>query len=366
MTAVRAAVGAPWGVLTIFGHGNGLDLQLPAGGVLCAMAGLAARPEEGPTPHCQVVDRCVRVDQPLARALAEEVVHPREVRARIVVLATCFGTLPADGFVDHRWGFIGALLKNPHVEAVITTWRASIISTPDLWPAISALYRGAPVAHVVAALNQAPSATRFCLFGDPDARLPQTTDPRAYAGAAAPRRPRRVAGKPAGPRRTFASACLAGTGTPVAPRAVTQRPLLAALAAHPPGPIIHLWHPFSQELVGVEEQCCWHCGAMGVVEQFRVAAQDMVRRVRTCPRCPLLEDVQREAAIRLDIGDGELRLTTSLTLRDAAAVLYVGGQDLPTAAWVRGLRTPTERWPGPPRPLRRPPAEARFWPRSRW
>ncbi|HYP89996.1 MAG TPA: hypothetical protein VEQ59_17625 [Polyangiaceae bacterium] len=155
--------------VTLFaGHGNGCDFQL-GNRILCEQAdGLRSRSATaiGCLP-CQAGGNCGR-----ETTGAVEVVGASALRTRALVLLSCWGILPADGRVQWPHSFASALLRGPHVQAVIGSSKIETVGAGVADACAEALRDGMSLGELVQELNGGcGDAPTFLCLGEPDLTL---------------------------------------------------------------------------------------------------------------------------------------------------------------------------------------------------
>lgn len=179
----RVAAGVE--AVVLHGHGNGVDLQV-GDSVLCVqvdhLRGDASGQER--TLPCQIGGPC-RMDHLPLRAYW----GASAFRARIAVLLSCWGFLPADALVANELGFAAALLRGGSVEALVASTRVTY-GTPEVTRACRAfLERGGTVGHLTLLLNSSAetASPAYVCIGDPDTTIAsnarQGLPPHQCAGA---------------------------------------------------------------------------------------------------------------------------------------------------------------------------------------
>jgi hypothetical protein len=155
-------------VLIVVAHGNGVDLKLSDSVALCAqrsdLAVTAAQRGERFLP-CHVGGVCVREAAGIRSHLG-----PEMVRAELIVMLTCWGLLPADGWLSGRLSFLHALLRGPSARAVVTSIRA--VSEPRALreEVVTSLANGLSSGELALGMHVFHSGGYVCL-GDPTVRV---------------------------------------------------------------------------------------------------------------------------------------------------------------------------------------------------
>jgi hypothetical protein len=177
------------GAVVIGAHGNGVDFGLSSDTVLCAQADpLAPAPATAGERFlpCHQGGPCFRERMGFHRR-----VGAGAVRAGLVVLASCWGTLPVDGWLTGRLSLSYALLRGQAVRAVVTS--ISPAGYPPLHRIVAQLGRllaqGISSGMLACWMNRQLLRGSFLCLGDPDVHLPAEARPIASAKAGAPSRP---------------------------------------------------------------------------------------------------------------------------------------------------------------------------------
>jgi|SRR5579859_37316 len=163
-------------ILSIFGHSDGISLDISHAKVLCPFIDLPPDPDRGLWPSCQVMERCTKFPMmPRVREAksAGWILPLKLLRATIGVIGTCAAVRLRDGVVDPAYGLAAALLHQADFGAIVTTWRKEPSSADGghLNGLINDLSAGVNVGVATAALNRSPFCERFgaryCIVGDP-------------------------------------------------------------------------------------------------------------------------------------------------------------------------------------------------------
>ena len=165
------------------GHGNGADLQLGSH-VICVQADdLHGNPGPGDLAlPCQRGGACRLSHLPIKAYWGA-----RALRARVVVLVSCWGYLPVDGLLSPEALLGTALLRGPNVEAFIATTRVTY-NTPELaQAALAFLEMGGSAGELTLLLNRFPGTASppYVCMGDPDVQA-RRADGRAVRHDCAP------------------------------------------------------------------------------------------------------------------------------------------------------------------------------------
>lgn len=181
-------------------HGNGADLQL-GNQVMCVQVdGLRGTPRPGDlTLPCQSGGPCRLEHLPLTTYWGASA-----MRARIVVLVSCWGYHPTDGMISPEVQLGAALFRGGHVESFIASTRVTF-NTPQLaQAALAFLELGGTAGELALLLNRFPGTATppYVCVGDPDVRV-----------------------QPAGDGRHVQHECQSSSGdVPTAPGAVAAKP----------------------------------------------------------------------------------------------------------------------------------------------
>jgi hypothetical protein len=365
--ALRAALTAPTDVLTISTHSNGYDLLLGDHFALCTALNDDADRDLASAPSCRMSGACHRLKLPMAEVLASgRLIPPEALEARILLLFTCLGMVPTGSAVDPGWNYGGALLGNPSLAAMVTSWTLFMPTFETIERLLRAVYSGRSLGEAVAAYNATPGASRLAVLGDPDV----TTSPLAPEEVANVRYvwPKRRPGGDGGrflaamlyraamheekervelaieaseKMRLFEHLGLIGLSPSDESEIgrVTRDAVITYLAACG-NLIFEHWIPFA-EAQKLTHQPCGQCDTEAELFRFTLRDDGLPERVLAlCPRCGIRADRPADSALSLSIANGAARLHGARPRRDWRAVLHLGCQD-------RRLST-THPWPADP------------------
>ncbi len=163
-------------------HGNGADLEVGSHVFCVQVDELRGRPRPGDlTLLCQTGGPCRLAHLPLTAYWGASA-----MRARIVVLLSCWGYHPADGVLNPEVLFGTALFRGTSVESFVASTRVTF-NTPELArAALAFLEMGGTTGELTMLLNRFPGTASppYVCIGDPDVRV-QTADARATRHACA-------------------------------------------------------------------------------------------------------------------------------------------------------------------------------------
>jgi len=170
---LRSALERGESVVHVLAHSDGIDAFLANDLLLCPMTPALIGARTSAMPRCALTKFCH-----VENAAFEEIrrtgrlIHPRELRAPVLVYNSCWGILPANGWVDTIWSSGFSFASNPQIGALITTWEISVVESSDADVLIERILLGETLGEAVAAYNTDSEAARtrghrLALFGDP-------------------------------------------------------------------------------------------------------------------------------------------------------------------------------------------------------
>lgn len=314
---VRQLLGSGSDLLTISAHSDGIDTSL-GGSVLCPLspAALDAKVRTH-LPECVEAGRCHRFNAPVESALHDSRrIDPAEVAARVLLLNSCWGVLPAGGPVDPSYGLFSALLVLKSIDCIIAPWALIASSGETVQPLVDAISCGTSVGEAVHVFNCSEvakrSATRMAVFGDPEYRI------ASYIG----RRPRDSSPTPPPPdfasilflrvlleswrrnsdgdlqRQVLRSIKLATAAEESATRGILPGALASAikegflnLALTFNASVSHHWVPLASAHSSGYARPCWCCGTRSVAITFKFKVSALSdRRLTICDTCGVIRD----------------------------------------------------------------------------
>ncbi len=167
----RASAGADAIVFT--GHGNGACFKFGAS-ALCVLAD-HLRPEVHATSRrmlpCQVGGPCLQRGVRDKRGASV-------LNADVLVLLTCWGWVPYDGYIDQHFSLAQALLRLGSSRAIVTSYTVSVSSWQHGVAAQGYLCEGGTAGQLTHVLNELlPPGTRpYICIGDPEAAIAVPAD----------------------------------------------------------------------------------------------------------------------------------------------------------------------------------------------
>lgn len=360
---IRDALARQGGILSLLTHSNGFDAMLQGQLALCDAVTVNGR-STSRAPCCRLTGRCYRFGMSIDQAMADgHLLAPHEIGARIIFLCTCNGLLPADAAVDASWGYAEALLGNPGVAAVITSWTYLVPQIAEFHLVLDALYQGVPAGEAVAALNRSASGVRLAVLGDAAARIEPVPGPRiantssqADAGLAEPNDPRFLsaftyaatlessgelqekASAAADAVRLFEHAAAKGLTTHgTANLGIGMRRAVLDFAGGCGTNTFLHWIPLTSVRRRIAHTC-ESCGREADLFQFEFRLATMPQReLLVCPACGIRSDAQAGSPLFVTRVGRTLTLNGPLPTRDWTAIVHLGCQD-------RSLRT-NVNWP---------------------
>jgi len=330
--SVRQALATGGSLVTIHGHSDGIDAGVGRA-TLCGVIDSDAPHGERP-PLCVSRARCHRFGHAPIERIGDnpEIISPNAIRAPVLVLRTCWGSLPEPWPVDPSWSLIRRLVASDSVGAILSTWQFLFAGSAAIAGLQHDLMSGVELGIALGRHNQRSrsdenSGSAMCLFGDPRMRLRSTStwlQPEVpgdrVAAEASPVRPDflRVCIALALRRQTEAiqekgqraleqleayefqvRAGIEAEGHVLAPGPVLRRRLLEFFAARGGGLPVLEWNRFTTDKERLADGVCFGCSL--TTRRFRVRLRlrgSPIRLLETCPRCGIVED-RAEALPRL-------------------------------------------------------------------
>jgi hypothetical protein len=185
---IEGTVGGGAGLLAIIAHSNGLDLKL---GTLIgcpmepAMLGAFDNPRQ---PSCLLQQRCMRLGIGIREGWAQgRFISPAAFACRLLFFGVCYGFQLAEGPLDPSYAFLTALLRNPRIGAIATSWNLIHTGQAEYTGFIDQVKAGRTIGQATRCYNSQHERVTDCLvlFGDPEASLevPPMAQPQPSAPA---------------------------------------------------------------------------------------------------------------------------------------------------------------------------------------
>ncbi len=310
------------GAIVRSGRGDGLDCGLSQHEVLCAVARRATRGAGPCAAPCAADGHCYRLRTSMANARQSPLLlDPDELRARAVVLLTCFGVPSADSLVPPTWSLLEGLLGNPQVACVATSLGVVMPAEADVAALGEALGVGLRIGDALyrnpGLSREAQERCRLLLFGDPRTRpLRQAARPPPAQRGSPLRRPARPKAWSRDARHRFLEELL----TIARPSERSAGAPDDAALAEPLAGLAPLWErwtaSFGPPRPTRDPATCPGCGRPGrsFIAQWR--REELFRVVTTCTRCGVFRDIEPGSA--LDRSPPQLR-GTFIDIPDAVA-----------------------------------------------
>lgn len=171
--AIRAALSAGAGLLSVVAHSDGFDLRFGDELFVCSQIDMVEKGNEfrPKMPACRKHDFCYRVEQPLHNALGHShLASPDIIRARTLLWLTCFGIVGHSTFTHPAWSLGRRLMESRTIGAFLTSWTLAIVRYDHLAAIADRLFTGLSIGE---SLRQARTETdgevtaTLCLIGDP-------------------------------------------------------------------------------------------------------------------------------------------------------------------------------------------------------
>ncbi len=155
----------------MFTHGNGFDFDLGKA-VLCGFATDVIPRANSPAMFpCLHTGACLRGGQTR--------LHPRDLEAEVLILASCLGVLDAPAELDLRMTAFAGLALSPDIRSIITTAHYWVAAPEAGLRLLEAVACAQTLGELVTRLNTGldPFArSAFLLFGNPEAPSPRQAD----------------------------------------------------------------------------------------------------------------------------------------------------------------------------------------------
>lgn len=172
---VAAAANCEAGLLSILGHGDGINAQLGDSLALCGVSGTPDQEDSLP-PLCVETGTCRLFGTSRGeRAAIGSLLPPSAISARIVALASCRAAFVGSTYIDGTWALLPRLLAESTLGALIASHEVILIMPYNLnRDLLHPLASGVPAGRALTAFHSTPTmqefGSRFLLFGDPRAR----------------------------------------------------------------------------------------------------------------------------------------------------------------------------------------------------
>jgi hypothetical protein len=333
-TAIREALSMGVPLLRILTTSDGVDAYLGLHHLVLCPRGNNETGSNSFSPRCVLTKHCHRLDRSVDSAFASgQLVHPLEIRARVLIWQTCLGVLLRSPLVDLGWSLGRILNMSPHVGALITTVEYCLLNTSSTLMLATAIANGRLLGDALAEYSSLRSrdafSPRLFLFGDPDLQGTRVSlPPEESALQIIPRRLSITSAFMRGEApNVMANDAFAVIKHRAIPRLLAERDRVLVVAARSPsrddsrGRIamrefhdalaayliarrwarwIDDWLVYSESVERVSPSGrCPHCD--GSLEAYRVglsipSAQD--RRLAICSQCGPVEDVPFDSRLR--------------------------------------------------------------------
>lgn len=312
---VRKALSSGDTLVTLAGHGDGIDGELPGGLVLCPQDAAFQALEHVRRPLCRATGHCYRLKRAIADpAFESSVVHPASIVTRALVWNSCVGWPSADGFIARGYGVGLRLATSPRIGALITTDRVVMAPRDLTEPLVAAVLRGVPLGEAVARHNASQEARRYShrllLFGDPASRIA----PPLPAGAS-PSTPRRAHAMPPAPAQTLSAGDrqlgallrVLLTGSPRQDSDAAWATLQERMTS---GSLEGFWARTAHRVSPASApSSCPYCGLATTDHALTTNHPMPLRRiVRVCARCEVISDRDTDETLDIRIDRDKARL----------------------------------------------------------
>lgn len=323
---LNTCLGADTDILTILSHSDGIDVDLGRS-VLCSVKGRTLSRSVQP-PTCLMRSYCHRVFQPVNAALSSgRLIETSRLRARVVILMTCFATPMFKAPIDVEWSLLAAIMEGSGVEAVIAAQGSIFPRVQDMELLLELLQAGCSTGEALRRFEETSEQTgipKLRLFGHPDLRL---TEPRNPSSLSVRRKAEGMASS--GGAGDFFRYLLRGcsrrddggrvelirnaeeafeAGAPLAATASSLVTLIASFGTMP----CRQWLPPSLQprRLATSERPCYNCGRETISFIFDLPDLDQNRFLVSCDSCGIVDDAAAGALPRhLKIHGDKLELS---------------------------------------------------------
>lgn len=168
---VRAALTRGHRLVCVETHGNGVDAPLGSSGFLCTRRARPSMSADRGSLPCLHGGPCIRSAD--GGHEAERQLSPAEIRADVLVWATCWGTLGADSAFDPAASVVRYVVTDSPVSAILTTTTSVTVSAARLLLIAYLLQTGRTLGAVAGRLNRLEdggSLAPWAVIGDPLSR----------------------------------------------------------------------------------------------------------------------------------------------------------------------------------------------------
>lgn len=317
-------------VVSLTTHGDGLHMFLGPRLSLCHVRHPPIDYYSRFAPRCALTGFCHLQAESIDDVEAYGgLLTPEAVRARAIILNTCWGITPADSAIGLAWGVGRGFMEHELAGVVLTTWMISTTIGVHGSEVASALMTGETAGEVLARFNGSSKwqqhGLRMCLFGDPLLRLPAAPVPAPPVATEAPLRSERALRQAAFLRamlmqsvasseymaRFFGNWIIETSTRSLQSVFAYEQAVFRGAAVEIPGADLggHVrrslmdyilcrgkveqdWTPLVDQFVTDNDAPpCYICGAaaVSVIQSLRIP-DALKRRVTSCPRCGIIED----------------------------------------------------------------------------
>ncbi|CCE98564.1 hypothetical protein SFHH103_04074 (plasmid) [Sinorhizobium fredii HH103] len=392
--AIINAVESGSDLLTLLTHSDGVDAKISSHLSLCSVK---TKHEDGINfgPYCTVTGDCFRHNKPIPKAISDgHIVRPASLRARIVVLCACNVVLDPRAPVAQEYGYLLRLLESGHMGVAIVSWSIVSLNERSLRPLITCLLSGETVGRSVATFNRSAEARtaglKFCILGDANIRLLESTTKTCTISGMSPHRSKkgqsvlREAAAGVGFLRGYLMNALVDsrdpdtdhlasealvrlqcyeqllwTGKPVegyegSAGVALRNGVLAFIARRGASVIAHDWTELAEQRRALADGQCIHCSGRLAKYLYKFRNSEIPpRRFSYCGRCHVVQDSPHTEDVLLKCNDGQFELYGELPRRNWAALIRLSCQnDAESVAsqWPDDSNGAPARRFAPPRP----------------
>lgn len=178
---IKKILNTPSSTLTIVAHSDGLDMKLSNELVLCPKLSGTSEQESSLSQNviranCEIAKYCKRLKMPLKEAIQSEMLlSPGILASRVMILMSCLVLRSKDCNNYSDGSLFNAILDNPYVFSVVTSWEITYPSEYELIVLMHLLENGKNLNEALGVFMKLWSKKRamcgrYILIGDPALR----------------------------------------------------------------------------------------------------------------------------------------------------------------------------------------------------
>jgi hypothetical protein len=330
-----------YNIISIYTHGDGTDLRWGEKPICSIPRLIGTITPSINQPSCVTYNKCYRLNESLDSEPAHsQTVDPRLLRAKVLVLASCWGIQVSPTVIDSRWSIANSLSTSENLVAFLATVDAAILNPQQVEQLYLLLATRETIGIALREFNAKQfavgSGVCFHLCGDPGtcARTlssaivtidwpleePKTALARDFPGLL-----REITGKQDSEQNLSRRKIYNGEYTESEPTAIQTRArdleLLRTLAEFGSLPN-RLWRPYATFESAADGGNCPFCGSSVTHLKFDVAHSN--RALYNCYRCGIIGDlVPDRCNISVDWAQLSITLDKRTLERGVVAILLV-------------------------------------------